>query len=124
MATGLLLHEQRRLARRELIYYLRISDRRSGRELGRLGDVHAEGLLILSEKPLPVGAVFRVALELPKAGQTPGRQALHLKLEIVWNRPKPKNSGYHESGARFQDIDDAQREAIDGLIDLFAMPGR
>ena len=123
MATGLVLHEQRRLARRELIYYLKVSDRRTGRELGRMGDVHAEGMLILSEKPLPAGVVYQASLELPKASQTPGRKELFLKLEVLWSRPGPKNSNYHESGVRFVDIDDAQRESIDELIDLFAMPG-
>lgn len=124
MAEGLVLQEQRSLARRELIYYLKISDRQTGREIGRMGDIHTQGMLVLSEKPLTVGTVLNAALELPKALQTADQKEVFLKFEVVWSRPGPKNSTYLENGVRFITPDQAQQEAVNQLIDLFAMPGQ
>jgi len=124
MAEGLVLQEQRSLTRRELIYYLKISDRKTGREIGRMGDIHAEGMLVLSEKTLPVGAICNAALELPKALQTGGQKEVFLKFEVMWSRPGPKNSTYQENGTRFISPDQSQQEAINNLIELFAMPGQ
>lgn len=124
MAEGLVLQEQRSLARRELIYYLKISDRKTGREIGRMGDIHTEGMLVMSEMPLAVGATYHAALELPKALQTPGRKEVFLNFEVVWSRPGPKNSTYQESGTRFLSLDQVQQDAINQLIELSAMPGQ
>lgn len=125
MAEGLVLQEQRTLTRRELIYYLKISDRQSDREIGRLGDIHAEGMLVLSEKPLPGGRIFEAKVELPKALQpSEGRKDIPLRFESLWSRPGPKNSTYHETGTRFLDLEESQRAVISQLIDLYAMPGR
>lgn len=123
MAEGLVLNEQRSLARRELIYYLKITDRTSHRELGRLADIHGEGLLVLGEKPLNIGTAYDVTMELPKAmWDQVGKKEMDFRFEIVWSRPGPKNSNYHESGGRFSKLDSDQRTLIALLIELYAMP--
>ena len=124
MAEGLVLQEQRSLARRELIYYLKISDRKSGREIGRMGDIHAEGMLVMSEKPLAVGLKYDASLELPKALQAAGQTEVFLQFEVVWSRPGPKNSTYQENGGRFIAPDQNQQNIVGQLIELFAMPGQ
>ena len=124
MAEGLVLQEQRSLARRELIYYLKISDRKTGLEIARMGDIHAEGMLVMSEKPLPAGAIYNAALEMPKALQTAGTKEVFLKFEVIWSRPGPKSSTYQENGVRFIAPDPTQQSAINQLIELFAMPGQ
>lgn len=123
MAEGLVLQEQRSLIRRELIYYLKISDRKTGLEIGRMGDVHTQGMLVLSEKPLAVGSVYSAALELPKAMHSADKKEVFLQFEVVWSRSGPKNSTYQENGVRFIAIDERLRETVGRLIDLFAMPG-
>jgi hypothetical protein len=125
MATGLVLTEQRRLPRRELIYYLKITDGQTGLELGRLADLHAEGMMILSEKPLSTGSPCEVYLELPKAIQAENkREALRLEGKIVWTRPGPRPAAYYENGFRFSEaIDQGQQAILQQLITAFSMPG-
>ncbi len=123
MAEGLVLHEQRGLARRELVYYLKISDRKTGEEIGRMADLHTEGMLVLSEKPLVVGKIHNAALDLPKTLQGPGRKEIFLTFEVVWSRPGPKCGSYKENGVHFLALDQNQRQAVTQLIELFAMPG-
>ncbi len=122
MAEGLVLNEQRNLTRRELIYYLKIIDRKSGKELGRLGDIHSEGMLVLGRPALVPGTVYDSLLELPRALQNKGAAELHLKFEAVWNRPGPKNGNFEESGARFTAVSPDTQRMIEQLITLFAMP--
>lgn len=125
MAEGLVLNEHRQLSRRELIYYLKVTDRRTAQELGRMADIHAGGMLLLSEKPLPGGITYEAALELPKAlVPAAGRNHIDLDFECVWSRPGPKNSSYSENGVRFLSLDEDGRAVIDRLIDLFAMPSK
>ncbi len=124
MAEGMILREQRNLQRRELIYYLKITDRRTGQVLGHLGDLHAEGMLIMSSKPLPVGAKYQAQLELPKTQQDKDFKSLDLILEILWSRPGPKASIYHENGARLLELDSSLAKHIEDLVFIFAMPGQ
>jgi len=123
MAEGLVLQEQRHLTRRELIYYLKVTDRKTGLEIGRMGDVHREGMLLMSPGPLKAGLIMDLSLELPKALQSIGHGELLFRGEVVWTRPGPKNNNYHENGLRFVEADEMQKMAVDKLIDLFAMPG-
>ena len=122
MAEGLVLTENRHLTRRELIYYLKITDRGTGKELGRLGDIHGEGMLVLGRPALKRGTVYDALLELPKALHDHGASEVRLKFEAVWERLGPKNQNFDESGVKFIALTPSQRIAIERLIDLFAMP--
>ena len=123
MAEGLILREQRLQSRRELIYYLKIVEVRTRQELGRLGDLHTRGMLILGESPLTPGDSYEVALELPKAlAEEYGRKYLFLSFETAWTHPGPKNTTFHESGVSFINTDPDTQEVISRLIDSFAMP--
>jgi hypothetical protein len=124
MAEGLVLNENRNLVRRELIYYLKVTDRHTGQELGRLGDIHAEGMLIFTPEPLPSQAVYKLFLELPKAmAQEVGYTELPIQAEALWSRPGPKPNNYHENGLRFLDLSSQAHKDIKQLTEIFAMPG-
>ena len=124
MAEGLVLNENRNLVRRELIYYLKVTDRHTGQELGRLGDIHAEGMLILTPEPLSRQTVYKLFLELPKAmAQEEGYKELPLQAEALWSRPGPALSNFHENGLRFLEMPIQAHKAIKRLTEVFAMPG-
>ena len=57
--------EKRKFPRRDLIFYSRVSDGRSGRVLGYLLNITPEGAMILSEKPLEVDWEVELHIELP-----------------------------------------------------------
>ena len=123
MAEGLLLAEQRRQNRRELLYYLRVTDRQNGEDLGRMADIHGQGMLILGDKPLEIGLAYQADLELHKTLIDQGVQPkLPLDFEAVWSRPGPRNSTYQETGVRFLNLDADGLSLIRKLIDIFSMP--
>ncbi|MGL4208492.1 MAG: PilZ domain-containing protein [Candidatus Adiutrix sp.] len=123
MAEGLVLREQRAFVRRELIYYLKISDTKTGRELGRMGDVHGQGMLVLGP-PLPLSLTYDLSIETPKAMAKEGFRELRLRAQTMWSRPGPKLSSYYETGMSFIEPDEPTEKLINRLIYLFSMPGQ
>ncbi|MCL2029857.1 MAG: PilZ domain-containing protein [Deltaproteobacteria bacterium] len=123
MAEGLVLFENRSLVRRELIYYLKVTDRQTGQELGRIGDIHTGGMLVFTPEPLPVQTIYNLSLELPKAmAGDVGFAELPVKAQALWNHPGPKLSNYYENGFRFLALTDSAQAVIDRLTSLFSMP--
>jgi len=125
MADEGMRYENRNLVRHELIYYLKVTDRQTGQELGRLGDIHLEGMLLFTPEPLPEQAVYDLLLELPKAmAASEERPELPFQAQTLWNRPGPGLSNYHYNGLRFLGLDTQARRIIKNLTEIFAMPGR
>lgn len=120
MAVGMILTEQRNLTRRELIYYLKVTDSQTGRELGRIGDIHGEGMLVMGRPALEVGATYHALMELPKTVQYRGRTEVGVTFQVMWSRRK--NPNYEESGVKFLDLSPDAAETIEHLIETFAMP--
>ena len=123
MAEGLVLIENRSLVRSELIYYLKVTDRQTGQELGRIGDIHTQGMLIFTPEPLPVQTTYNLSLELPKAmASDVGFSELPVQAQALWNQPGPKLSNYYENGFRFLGLPASTQVVIDRLTLLFSMP--
>jgi hypothetical protein len=124
MAEGLVLTESRSLVRRELIYYLKVTDRQSGEELGRVGDIHTEGMLVLTPAPLPEQTVYKVFVELPKVmANAEGYTEMPIDAQALWSRPGPKASNFYETGFRFLHPPGQALKIIKRLTEFFAMPG-
>ena len=124
MATGLVLQENRKLTRCELIYYLKVTDRENGLELGRIGDIHTEGMLLLTPELLPEQAVYDLLLELPKVmAEEEGYSEVPVQAQVVWSKPGPKLGNHCENGTRFLNPSTQARKIINRLTEIFAMPG-
>ncbi|MDR2422782.1 MAG: PilZ domain-containing protein [Deltaproteobacteria bacterium] len=121
MAEGLLLTDKRELIRRELIYYLRVSDLLNSQEIGRMVDIHAKGLLLMGTMALTIGRDYLISLELPKVLQEQGSVNIAIKARAVWCRPS-LTQPYLENGLMFVDPTQETQEAIENLIQLFALP--
>ena len=109
--------EHRRLKRRHLLYYLRVTDRDSGAPVGNLVDITREGLMLVTHQPLEPGRTHRMRLHLPP-DVLPDNH-LDIDAESVWTRPDV-NPDLHVTGFRFLDLTIIGRQAIDQLIDEFA----
>ncbi|MDR1083304.1 MAG: PilZ domain-containing protein [Deltaproteobacteria bacterium] len=121
MAEGLLLADKRELARRELIYYLRVTDLLNSQELGRMVDIHIKGLLLMGSVALTIGREYLISLELPKALKEQGLSDIGLKAKAIWCRPS-LTQPYLENGLMFVDLSTESKETIESLIQIFALP--
>ncbi|MDR1873138.1 MAG: PilZ domain-containing protein [Deltaproteobacteria bacterium] len=121
MAEGLLLTEKRELVRRELIYYLKVSDLLNSQELGRMVDIHAKGLLLMGTASLTIGRDYAISIELPKVLQEQGSPSISIQARAIWCRPSLTHP-YLENGLMFIDPSQETQEAIENLIMIFALP--
>lgn len=111
------LSDKRRLKRRNLIYYLPISDITDGNEFGRLVDVTREGLMSISADKKETGRTISLKLSLPVT--IGGNIELHLKGKALWCK-KDVNPDYYVTGIQFEDVSKKDAEIIEELIDYFA----
>ncbi|MDR2140334.1 MAG: PilZ domain-containing protein [Deltaproteobacteria bacterium] len=121
MAEGLLLTDKRELSRRELIYYLRVTDLLNSQELGRMVDIHTKGLLLMGSTALTIGRDYLISLELPKALQEHGASDINIKARAIWCRPS-LTQPYVENGLMFIEPSQEAKDAIENLIQIFALP--
>jgi len=125
MTKKLVQNESRNRIRHELIYYLKVTDRQTGLEFGRLGDIHLEGLLLFTQEPLSEQAVYELTLELPKTlAISEGYSELPFQAQVLWNRPGSTLCNYYYNGLRFLDLDNKAKKVIRLLTEIFAMRGR
>lgn len=61
-----LILNRRMLKRRTLIYYLKVFDRKAEKLLGVIGDINADGLMVICDEPIERGQDFELELVLPK----------------------------------------------------------
>jgi hypothetical protein len=121
MSQGLILSEKRTLERRELIYYLRVRDTRSNAELGRMVDIHQQGLLLMGEKRLPKDNEYQIAIEMPLAMAEQGIPNVLVGARVMWSRPSDITS-FLETGLKFLNLSQESMNTIERLIGFFAMP--
>ncbi|MDR1608946.1 MAG: PilZ domain-containing protein [Deltaproteobacteria bacterium] len=121
MADGLLLSDKRELVRRELIYYLKVTDLLNSQEIGRMVDIHAKGLLLMGTMALTTGRDYVISLELPKALREQGDANIVLKARAIWCRPS-LTQPYMENGLMFIEPSEETISAVARLIQIFALP--
>jgi len=59
------MEDRRKFKRRYLAFYSRVFDVRSHHLLGHVVDITPQGLMLISEIPLPTDTAFRLEIELP-----------------------------------------------------------
>lgn len=85
---------QRRIERHQLPYYLKVFNRITDKPMGYIGNVSVDGLLLISQLPLLVGARFDMRLKIP------GHDALHcidFSANCQWSC-EDVTPGYYDSG--------------------------
>lgn len=109
------MNERRLLKRRHLIYYLSVDDLDTGRALGHLVDVTAEGIMLMSQEPIPEGLVFRLRMTIP-AGAEGTRQTIEFQAKSV-RSSTDVNPDFFDTGFHMVSLTPAQLGLIETLID-------
>ena len=94
------MHNLRSLKRRDLLFYLPVMDAESGEALGQVADISAEGMMIVSRRPLPLGHTFHLEIRLPEAIM--GKGTIEIHARSLWTKPDP-NRDLHDTGLQFLD---------------------
>jgi len=78
--------EKRTLKRRHLLFYLKIYDLNSNTFIGNVGDLTIDGLMVLTDKPIPLKKEMKIQIELPKSDEFK-ESRLNLRVKTLWRKP-------------------------------------
>lgn len=105
------MENKRKLKRRFPIYYMKVYDRRSKQMVGRLVDITAEGMRLVSETPIEPGTVFNMRMDLPRPVEN--HSFLDFKAVSVWC-DIDKNPDFFDTGYRILEGSPGSKEIIEG----------
>ena len=106
-------NEQRKIPRKIANEVLEIHDQITGAKLGKVVNISAEGLMLLSDEPIETGSVYQLDIVLPRIIKQ--RSRIAFGAEAVWTSPAAQ-PGSHWTGFRIIDSSDDDTVAIDELI--------
>lgn len=105
--------ERRRLERHPVSNSLEVYDLSNGHHLGRVVDLHVEGLMLLSEHPIELNRHYALQVNLPMTLN--GRREFLLDAESLWHR-KSINGSQYWTGLHFTDLPDESRQCIEKMV--------
>jgi c-di-GMP-binding flagellar brake protein YcgR len=111
--------EKRKLQRRKLIYYLQVLNRQNDELLGRLVDITTEGLMLISDQPIPTPKVFPLKMLLP-AQNKPSRE-IRCDAKAVWSK-RDVNPDLYATGFQFVDVSPRDVQSIENLVQDYELP--
>ncbi len=108
--------EKRRLKRRHPIYYLKVYDRVNNNLIGRLVDIHTQGMRLVSEKPIHPGDSFTARMDLPKAIES--KDYMDIDIKAVWC-DLDQNPDFFDTGYHIDELSKTDQETINSVFEDF-----
>jgi hypothetical protein len=113
--------ERRLYPRRYLMFYSRVFDQKTGELLGHIIDITPAGAMLISEKPLEIGKVFHLQMELPD--ELSNRQFLVFEAKSV-RGSQDVIPEFYDTGLQLIDIAPADVALIEKLVESFGFRER
>ncbi|RMO96348.1 hypothetical protein ALQ33_01180 [Pseudomonas syringae pv. philadelphi] len=85
------MYKERRIERHQLYDYLQVFNCHTGKAMGCLGNVSEDGLMLISDLPMLVGARFDLVLKMPDAK---GADVINVKALCLWCHEDETPGGY------------------------------
>ena len=77
--------ERRKIKRHQLNEYLTVFNRNTMREMGSIGNISSNGLMLVSTVPVLIGAVYSMRVILPDTGSEPS--FIDFEARCHWCKP-------------------------------------
>lgn len=106
--------EQRKLPRHALSGPVNIYDRVSQSFLGRLVNVHTEGLMIMGNHPFTADCIYQLDLQLPEP--IDDCEMIFIGVDCLWSRSEDAHT--HWAGCKIIDASEDALGKIGRLIEL------
>lgn len=105
---------QRRSVRKSVSESLQIIDVMTGAALGRVGNLSAEGLMLISSHEMPDHHVYQVVFPLPNSGAAAA--PLEVGIQCLWSEAASSEHSWW-AGCQIVSISPADREALDNWVE-------
>jgi hypothetical protein len=107
----------RKIQRRHLIYYLRVFEQDTDRQLGSLVDITPEGIMLVSDKPVELGRTYSLRMELPTEVYNEG--TMLFDAVCVWSK-NDVNPEFYDSGFKLVGVGPEQELCIKHLMRIYS----
>ena len=108
--------DAKRSSRKNLLFYLEISNQEDGQLLGHLGDLSADGVMLITEQPMPIKQQMKIRIRLPHLEEF-AQEFINVMVETRWTKPD-SNPDFHCTGCLFLDLQTADRLVIEQVQDI------
>ena len=105
---------QRKVARRHLIYYLRVFNESDNSLIGNLVDISTRGIMLVSDKQIPINKRYHLKMVLPDTVE--GSKEVDFEAESRWCQ-NDTNKDFYDTGFELIDPSNSFLEAVDKLVD-------
>jgi len=112
---------ERRLKRHDVSVVVEVYDRNTDQHLGRLVNIHSEGLMVMGTGGLQADHVYQLDLLLPEPLE--GLAHLHLGVDCLWSKVVDVSATYW-SGCQVIDLSDVARRQISLLVEQLEASSR
>ncbi len=110
------MKEKRKTKRRYLLYYMRIYDATSRKQIGNLVDITPKGIMIVGEHPVPEGQTTRLRMEL--TNEVAEKPFMEFSACSKWCKPDITPNMVN-SGFEILDLAPDDAEIIQRIIEAF-----
>ncbi len=107
------MNQRRKLELHHVSSSVEVYDLDSGQMLGRVVDLHTEGLMLLSEQPIELHRSWALQVNLPMTLN--GLSEFLLSAESLWNRESIAG-GQYWTGLHFTNLPDESRHCIERMV--------
>lgn len=113
------MKEKRQVERTYLAFYLRVFDGAGSKVMGHLVNISSNGLMLLSDFPIPVNEDYKLRMRLPSELVKNGEILFNAVSRWCQNDINPE---FYLTGFQLHDISPTLRDDILALIDEFSCP--
>ncbi|AHX11849.1 pilus assembly protein PilZ [Dyella jiangningensis] len=106
--------DQRRAQRKRANFTAVVTDVISGQPIGHLGNLSANGMLLISAHPPRSEAIYQVSLSLPGLGSAP--QSIEVGIQEQWHEAAA-SPGQIWAGYRIVAIDESDAALLDAWLE-------
>ncbi|WP_201313568.1 PilZ domain-containing protein [Dyella sp. EPa41] len=114
MSENIASIDQRRAQRKRANFTAIVTDVISGQPIGHLGNLSANGMLLISAHPPRSEAIYQVSLSLPGLGSTP--QSIEVGIQEQWHEAAA-SPGQIWAGYRIVAIDESDAALLDAWLE-------
>lgn len=114
MSENIASIDQRRAQRKRANFTAIVTDVISGQPIGHLGNLSANGMLLISAHPPRSEAIYQVRLSLPGLGSLP--QSIEVGIQEQWHEAAA-SPGQIWSGYRIVAIDESDAALLDAWLE-------
>lgn len=110
------MDDRRKVKRRFLLYYMRVYEGVTRRQIGNLVDITPQGMMVLSEDPYPEGTTIPLRLEVTE--DVADKPFLEFSAHSLWSKPDITPNCYN-IGFEILDLEPEDAKIIQRIIDIF-----